>query len=162
MASNKMLWYHKLTLSLTRQRNGRREVLTITGFFIEKTNIWVKRTIHISLGDAKLDLSLKSPNAQLQCQARAKESGPRKCCSEEPSRNRRSILTAEPCKSSLKNWGKRSFYKFKSCSPHFRGYRAACIKLYFYRAWIISHSKETGIVLLSISATSNAKNTKSS
>lgn len=33
-----------------------------------------KRTIHINIGDAKLNPSLKSPAAQLQCQTRAKES----------------------------------------------------------------------------------------
>lgn len=68
-----------------------------------------KRTIHDSIRDAKLDPSLKSPNAQLQCQARVKESAPRKRCSGELSRNRQSTLTVKPCKSSLKNWGKSSF-----------------------------------------------------
>lgn len=54
-----------------------------------------KRTIHISIGDVKVDLSLKS-NAQLQCQARANEDTPRKCCS--GTGNRGSKLTVKHCK----------------------------------------------------------------
>lgn len=59
------------------------------------------------------------------------------------------------CTSFLKNWGgRRSFQKSGGCSLHFSGYRTACIKLYFYRAWIISHSVIiTGIILLSVSLT---------
>lgn len=59
------------------------------------------------------------------------------------------------CTSSLKNWGGgMSFKKSGGCSPHFSGYRTACIKLYFYRAWILSHLlRITGIILLSVSLT---------
>ena len=122
-----------------------------------------KRTIHISIGDAKLDRSLKSPNAQLQCQARAKKSGPRKCCSGELSRNRQSTLTVNPCKSSLKNCKKKVLLKVQELQSSFQRIQGCLHQALFLQSvyhfsleWSWDHSA------VGISATTNAKNTKSS
>lgn len=158
MATAKTRRYHNLTLSLPLHirgmARGKHELLQAS-LLKRPTSGWSgEQDNSCQYWGWQMESEFISPKCSTSVPGQGKREWSQKTLFRRAVQKQGSTLTGKPAHLLQRTGGERSFQKSGGCSPHFSGYRTACIKLYFYRAWIIPHSvRITGIILLSVSLT---------